>query len=54
VLMLLAEMPDATTVVCTHADLVREILQRRGVSHEPGDIGPWVLEGGPWVLEGVS
>jgi phosphohistidine phosphatase SixA len=45
VLTLLAQMPDTTTVVCTHADLVREILNRRGVSHEPGEIGPWVLEG---------
>ncbi len=45
ILTLLAEMPDAPTVVCTHADLVRQILDRQGVAPLPGDIGPWLIEG---------
>ncbi len=45
VLLLLAEMPEATTVICTHADLVRQLLAHRGVDAAPGEIGPWLLEG---------
>lgn len=44
ILTLLAEMPE-TTVVCTHTDLVRQLLERRGVVQAPGEIGPWLLEG---------
>ncbi len=45
VLRLLSEMPEATTVICTHADLVRQLLQHRGMVAQPGEIGPWLLEG---------
>jgi phosphohistidine phosphatase SixA len=45
VLSLLAQMPESTTVICTHADLVRQLLEQRGLAAEPGDIGPWLLVG---------
>ncbi|HEX6548443.1 MAG TPA: phosphoglycerate mutase family protein [Candidatus Dormibacteraeota bacterium] len=43
ILNLLAELPD-TTVVCTHADVVRNLVALYGTPAADTPIGPWELE----------